>query len=158
MNEIIKIYASGPIAGCDDASCKDWREYLKEKYCISRQNPEGKVLYSKRYIQIIDPMRRDYRHLSRDMKMSTFEDQKKIVTLDKADIRRSDAMIVWTGKPFPSVGTSMEVMYAFDQGVYTITVNPNNDVLSPWLYYHSHKIVLTLDDAIDNIQKFFNEE
>jgi nucleoside 2-deoxyribosyltransferase len=142
MSEKICIYLSGPIASCSDDQCMNWREYLKDKYGDE--------------FDFIDPMRRDYRHLSRDMNMSTFKDQKKIVTKDKADICRSDAVIVWTGDPFPSVGTCQENIYAFERGKYVVTVNIKQVVLSPWLYYHSHTIVLTLDEAIDKIREFYS--
>ncbi len=129
----LKIYQSGPIANCSDEECLDWRNYLKETY-------SG--------VRFINPCRRDYRQLDRDQKLSSFEDQKKIVTLDKADIIRSDAMIVWTGLPFPSAGTSMEIMYAFEHGVYVLTVNPRGVVLSPWVYYHYNKVVPDLDTGM----------
>lgn len=144
---MLKIYQSGPIAGCDDEECISWRQDLKDRY---QDIPNAQVKF-------IDPMRRDYRQLDRDQKLSSFEDQKKIVTLDKADIIRSDAMIVWTGLPFPSAGTSMEIMYAFEHGVYVLTVNPRKVVLSPWVYYHSNKIVTDLDAAMKVILDYFNE-
>lgn len=132
---MISVYLSGPIALCDDTQCKDWRNYLKENY-------SGRFKF-------LDPMRRDYRHLDTMETQSTFEEQKKIVSLDKVDIERCDSIIVWTGKPFPSVGTSMEVIYAYERGKLVVTVNPYlNTKLSPWLYFHSHKVVNTLDDGM----------
>ena len=132
---MLKIYLSGPIALCDDYECKNWRNYLKEKYAGQ--------------FKFLDPMRRDYRHLDTMENISTFEEQKKIVSLDKVDIERCDSIIVWTGAPFPSVGTSMEVIYAYERGKLVVTVNPyENTVLSPWLYFHSHKVVNTLDDGM----------
>src|ERR1700680_3795941 len=88
-------------------------------FCSSNEDIE---LSRCRISRLIDPMRRDMRHL--ESSMSSFEEQKKIVSLDKADIIKSDAMIVWTGLPFPSAGTSMEIIYAFERGKYVITVNP----------------------------------
>lgn len=73
-------YLCGPINGCTDAECNDWRSRVKELW-------PGDTL---------DPMRRDYR--GRET-----ESYREIVELDKIDVMRSDVLIVSYDKP--SVGT-----------------------------------------------------
>lgn len=117
------IYLCGPINGCTDEECRDWRELVKQLW-------GGPTL---------DPMRRDYRGK---------EDQSvnEIVELDKIDVTNSDALLVSYDKP--SVGTSMEVLYAFERGKLVVVVAAPEVRISPWLRYHSHRIVTTYADAV----------
>lgn len=78
--KIMKIYLCGPINGCTDEECKDWREAAK-----------------KRFPETIDPMRRDYRGRETEC-------VNEIVELDKLDVNDCDVMLV--NNPKPSVGTS----------------------------------------------------
>lgn len=117
------IYLCGPINGCTDEECKDWREYVKTRWV-------GKSL---------DPMRRDYR--GREA-----ESVNEIVTLDKVDIANSHIVLVNYDRP--SVGTSMEVHMAFEWGKLVVVVCKENTNISPWLRYHSHKIVHSFDAAL----------
>lgn len=120
------IYLCGPINGCTDEECKDWRSVVKAKW-------EGRCL---------DPMRRDYR--GRET-----ESVNEIVTLDKVDIANSDALIVNYDKP--SVGTAMEVYLAFTSGKLIAVVARPETTISPWLRYHSHTIVPSFDQALNFI-------
>lgn len=110
-----RIYLCGPINGCTDEECKDWREAVKAKW------PDA-----------IDPMRRDYRG-------KEDESVKQIVELDKIDIMNCDVVLVNHDKP--SVGTSMEILYAFERGKFVVIVADHGARISPWLRYHSHAIV-----------------
>lgn len=145
---MISIYLSGPIAGCNDEQCFGWRNYLKEKY--------------KGQFKFIDPTRRDYRHLDSDAIIGDWENQKKIVTLDKIDIDRSDAIIVNTIPPFPSVGTSQEELYAYERGKLVVVVwehlGEPGKFISPWLLFHSHAVVKTLDEAIEKVKERLADE
>lgn len=109
------IYLCGPINGCTDEECKDWRELVKTKWSST-----------------IDPMRRDYRG-------KEDESVKQIVELDKIDIMNCDVVLVNYDKP--SVGTSMEILYAFERGKFVVIVADYGTRISPWLLYHSHAIV-----------------
>ena len=122
------IYLCGPINGCTDEECKDWREFIKTQW-------EGKCL---------DPMRRDYR--GREA-----ESVNEIVTLDKVDIANSDALLVNYDKP--SVGTSMEVYIAFTTGRLVVVVAAPGTNISPWLRYHSHAIKPSFADALAFIRE-----
>lgn len=58
---------------------------------------------------------------------------------------RSDVVLVNYDKP--SVGTSMEVYHAWLKHVPVIVVCREGMVISPWLRYHSTKIVHSFDEA-----------
>lgn len=58
----------------------------------------------------------------------------KIVHEDKSDIVRSDLVLMLYDRP--SVGSSMEVLFAWEQRVPVHVVNISGQVLSPWLLYH----------------------
>ena len=118
----LTVYLCGPINGCTDAEAKDWRDYVKTKLSDT-----------------IDPMRRDYRGREAECANETVE-------LDKIDVMKSDILLVNYDKP--SVGTSMEVIYAFERGKAVIVVARPEASISPWLRYHSHKIVHSFDDAV----------
>jgi nucleoside 2-deoxyribosyltransferase len=128
------IYLCGPINGCTDEECRNWREYVKERTKYSC------------YFEYLDPMRRDYRG-------KEAESVNEIVTLDKIDIANSDAILVNYDKP--SVGTSMEVYIAFSTGKLVVVVAQSDAVVSPWLRYHSHKIAHSFDEAVSFVTEFF---
>jgi nucleoside 2-deoxyribosyltransferase len=118
----------GPINGCTDAECKDWREFVKAQW-------RGPTL---------DPMRRDYRG-------KEDENFREIVEFDKIDVMNSDVVLVNYDKP--SVGTSMEVLYAFERGKLVVVVAKDGVRVSPWLRYHAHKIVNSFAAALEFIQE-----
>lgn len=121
------LYLCGPINGCTDEECKDWREYLKSKW-------DGPTL---------DPMRRDYR--GREA-----ESVNEIVEFDKIDVTNSDAILVNYDKP--SVGTSMEILYAWERGKLVVVVAREGTNISPWLRYHSHAIRPTFEGALEFVR------
>lgn len=120
----MRIYLCGPINGCTDEECKDWRLHIKQQM--------GADL-------CIDPMRRDYRGR---------EDQcvEEIVELDKIDVLQSTLVLVNYDRP--SVGTSMEVLFAWMHHKPIVVVCKPGTVISPWLHYHSNYIVNSFEDAI----------
>jgi hypothetical protein len=121
------IYLCGPINGCTDAECKDWRAAVNALW-------GGPV---------IDPMRRDYRGREGDF-------VRDIVELDKIDIMSAAALIVSFDKP--SVGASMEMLFAFERGKLIVVVARPDAVISPWLRYHSHRIVHSYEDAVAEVR------
>jgi nucleoside 2-deoxyribosyltransferase len=127
MNNVIaahkSIYLCGPINGCTDEECRDWREFIKTQW-------PGRC---------IDPMVRDYR--GRET-----EAYREIVELDKIDVADADIILVNYDKP--SVGTSMEVLFAWQIGKRVIVVCRDDAVISPWLRYHAHHICHSWDDAL----------
>lgn len=115
------IYLCGPINGCKDSECLYWRDFVKSWG-----------------FNTLDPMRRDYR----DKENENF---KEIVELDKIDIVNSDIVLVNYIRP--SVGTSMEILYAFERGKLIIIISDENLIISPWLKYHSQFIVNSFSEA-----------
>lgn len=75
----------------------------------------------------------------------------EIVDLDKRDVRNCDVVVA--SCPKPSVGTSMEVFYAWTLGKPVVAVVPDNAPVSPWLRYHSTKIVQTFKDALQFLKE-----
>lgn len=120
------IYLCGPINGCTNSECSDWRESVKTWG-----------------FKTLDPMRRDYRGKEQDC-------VKEIVELDKIDVVNSDIILVNYVKP--SVGTSMEILYAFERGKLIIVVSDKNTTISPWVKYHSQFIVNSFKEAKELIQ------
>jgi len=118
----LAVYLAGPIFQCEDHECVDWRETAK------------RTLVG---VKILDPMDRDCRG-------KTEENFRQIVEQDKADIDRCDILLVNCHKP--SSGTAMEMLYAWERKkrVYVVA---DDDVVSPWIRYHSTQILRTLADA-----------
>ncbi len=125
----MKLYLAGPIANCTDAECNDWRARVKALH------PD-----------CLDPLVRDGRHLS-----LTPDECRMIVEGDKADISSCDALLVWYVKP--TVGTSMEILYAWERHKPVIVVNVENAQLSPWITYHATGIVVTIEHALSVARK-----
>jgi nucleoside 2-deoxyribosyltransferase len=125
----MKVYLCGPINGCTDEQCKDWR--LMVETSIPGQT--------------INPMKRDYR----GRESSNY---REIVDLDKRDVREADIILV--NHPKPSVGTAMEVFYAWTLGKPVIVWTPADVSISPWLRYHSTAIVHTLGEAMVKIFEY----
>lgn len=115
--------------GCTDEECRDWREYAKQHLRCATRDP----------VEL-----RDYR--GREM-----EGMIDMVENDKADIDASDVVLVNFVKP--SVGTSMEVLYAWERGKKVMLVAPQSAVISPWLVYHSHHLFHRVEDAVAHINE-----
>jgi nucleoside 2-deoxyribosyltransferase len=124
----MKIYLAGPINGCTDAEANDWRSRVKELH--------GNVL---------DPMARDYRG-------KEAEAVGEIVEGDKADIDACDGVLVWFERP--SVGTSIEVLYAWERNKPVVIVNKTGKPISPWLAYHSFAVVENAEEALKYLNNF----
>jgi hypothetical protein len=125
------VYLCGPINDCTDSECKDWRNQVMDAL------PD---------INFLDPMVRDYR--GRELEEDVYIE---IVENDKTDILNSDVVFVYHDKP--SVGTSMEVLFAYEQGLYIIVLHITGKPLSPWMLYHSTEIVKTLEEGIEKLKK-----
>lgn len=114
------IYLCGPIHGRSDEACNLWRQRATQLW-------QGEVL---------DPMRRDARHRMKEPGVAA-----EIVEADKNDIDNCSGLLVFFDNP--SVGTSMEILYAWQKGLPIVVINdsglPENQ-LSLWLRYHASVI------------------
>ena len=133
MTATKNIYLCGPITDCDE-SAKDWRTRAKEKLA-------GRFV-------LLDPMRRDFRD-------KEIDSANEIVDFDLQDVRDADIVLVNYSKP--SIGTAMEVFYAaHDQGKFVIAFSPNDfRECSQWMVRFCTKILTSLDEAVDYIEKHF---
>ena len=124
-----KLYLAGPIADCTDEECTIWRKLVTE---------ELSNLYD-----ISDPfLRGDYRD-----NIDNRHDA-EIVEGDKKEIEDSDVILVNWWKI--SIGTSMEVLYAWELGKVIVTVTTSKH---PWLCYHSHLLFDNMNLAIETIKE-----
>lgn len=130
-----KVYLSGGIAGLSQAEASAWRNLFKD-------------LYGHEWC--LDPMRQAYKYdVINNGHVISDGVALKIVEDDLRDIREADALVVYYREP--SVGTSMEMVYAKGWGRHIITINASGkpiDHLSPWLRFHSNRIVPTLQAAV----------
>jgi nucleoside 2-deoxyribosyltransferase len=124
----VTTYLAGGINGLNDADANNWRTQARELL-------NGDVL---------DPMARDYRG-SEDANVDA------IVEGDLDDIARCDTVLAWC--PRASWGTAMEIHHAWTQGQTVVVVVPAGQPVSPWLRYHSTRLVHTLEDAVQAIHE-----
>lgn len=124
-----KLYLCGPINGCTDSECSDWRTEVKRDFPCA-----------------LDPMRRDYRGKNHE-KLAA-----EIVYYDKADILDCDAVLAYC--PHPSVGTSMEIFFAHSIGTPVHLVVPSASAASPWLTHHSVSVSESISEALKIIKTY----
>ncbi len=123
------------MADCTDEECINWREQVK-------------TALKGRY-NFLDPMVRDFRNVN------TIGKEKEIVDKDKKDIDNSDILFAYT--PKVSVGTTMEVFYAFTKrnNITVIVVCPLENP-SPWLRHHTDFFFTNLQQGVDLLLKHDN--
>ncbi len=130
----MRVYLCGPINGCNDSEANDWRTYCKDE--LDRLGHTT-----------INPMRRDYRGQEHVAGIN-----QTIVELDKIDVAACDVLLVNYTKP--SVGTAMEILFAWQLGkrVAVVAVDDHSS-LSPWLTYHAHNTFYSFRSAIKYINR-----
>ena len=87
----------------------------------------------------------------RDYRGREAECYREIVELDKRDVRSATVILVNYAKP--SVGTAMEILYAWQLGKQVVLWCAPDAVISPWLRYHCVAIVHSLDDALTKVRE-----
>lgn len=83
---------------------------------------------------------------------------KEVVTLDKAEIAASDALLVWYNPPEKGsrmTGTTMEIIHAFEKGKLVVLVTKEAN-LSAWVEYHVHRVFKDLEPAAEFMHKFYS--
>ena len=130
MPRKLRPYLAGPIAGCTDDEAAGWRDAVTEHFR-----------------KAINPMCRDYRQ------GDALAHQREIVELDKRDILRSDCVVVRWDHTKAMTGTTMEVIFAWENRVPVVLWIDPKATLSPWLAYHSTFIVHSFVDVIDAVDR-----
>jgi nucleoside 2-deoxyribosyltransferase len=129
----VRVYLAGPIANMTDSQTHDWRDTV------------GLVL-DRMGIEVIDPAKlRDFRNVP-------YPGDLAVVEPDKADIDSCDVLFAYTH--VPSVGTSMEILYAWERGKFVAIVHPDPSHASPWIHYHAHAVERSFDAAILVVSDF----
>lgn len=75
-----------------------------------------------------------------------------VVNYDKAVIKKSDFMIANITRL--SAGTSMEILFAFDNNIPVMIICEDFDLLNPWHRHHASFICENIDQGIKKIKKF----
>jgi len=125
-------YLAGPMMDCNDEEMFGWRREAKELLG-----------------DILDPTVRDYRG-------HTDEHVEEIVEMDKAEIDASTYLLAYC--PKASYGTIMEILYAWERNKKVVVVIPPGVAISPWLIYHSHIILRSVDAACIFILNDINQK
>lgn len=131
-----KIFLSGPMRGIPREIAKKWRY-------------EAETLLKDKFITV-------HAYRGREDK-EAFPDSKGAIIRDKQDIRNSDILLVNdTFKEASMIGTSMEVLYAYNMEKPIIIFGDahKNDY---WLDYHATIRVDTLQDACNVCLKLFHD-
>ena len=140
------VYLAGPVAHVDDGGA-GWREHIESRFgkVIETRNPLDKYNIPLEELDVVpgDDSGRG--------EVSVGE----IVTNDKRLIRESDAILVGY-EAVQSVGTPMEVHYAFRRG-YPVALwlrdDTDPDELSPWYRHHVSAITDSAELAVDHIRR-----
>jgi len=146
MIDATRIYLAGPIQHKEETGLKTWREVVEEKCKDSEElNP-----FNPLYMRLPDGR---FKTEIRDEKEVVHEYQEEIVESDLREIRNCEAMMVNWEKGVETAGTPMEMIYGKQHSVDVVIVF-DGDVthLSPWLNYHSDKVVDSFDEAIEYIK------
>lgn len=72
---------------------------------------------------------------------------KDIVKKDLDSINKADILVAQVLEP--SIGTSMEIFYAFTSGKRICILT---EIVSPWLMHHSNKIVKTKEELLEELR------
>ena len=78
------------------------------------------------------------------------EDAKAVVERDKAAISKCDAMIAYVDGS-RSIGTFMEIGYAYDMGTPVHLICTSGEQAHYWLKYHSDRVYLSLQEFEDSL-------
>ena len=90
-----------------------------------------------------------------DYRGNTDHNFSKIVEHDKVLIDQCDVVLVHHMKP--SVGTSMEILYAWERGKHIVVICPHK-VKSPWINYHAHAIFPDIHRALNHLRKILHAQ
>ena len=131
-----KVFLSGPIRGLPRELSMGWREEAKAQLA-----PRAITFHALR---------------GREEK-ETLPDPRVAIHRDKYDIRRADILLVNDTFPDASmIGTSMEAIYAYEQGKLVVLFGEAHKD-DYWLNYHSYVRFETLEQACSFILEHYCE-
>jgi len=126
-----KIYLSGPILGCEKKRAKKWRLNIMSKL---------KYKYD-----FIDPTTEMY-----EVEADHF---KEVVSFAEKGIEECDIVLAYI--PFYSMGTSIEIYWAYKANKKIIAVLKNTNEMSAFLKKYADIIFENLDEAYDFLEGEF---
>ena len=141
------MYGAGPITGLDYDGAQSWRDYAKEKLAekgVKLVSP----LRAKDYLRGIPALTADCAGYG---ELNCMSSPRGIMTRDHYDATRADAILVnLLGATRVSIGTVMEIAWAWDNGVPVVvameeTGNPHEHAMITEAIGFR---VTTLDEAI----------
>ncbi len=124
--------------------------YTEEE--LSGWRKEATSVFEGMGITTLNPIDRPYRNA--DYKEDPESVLPGLVESDKIDIEAADVLLANCTKI--SVGTSMEILLAWQKDKQVVVVAPEGVPLSAWIHYHSHQIFRTMEEAYDHIVSFNN--
>jgi len=124
----IQIALEGPIQGCTDAECIDWR---KEAMCLLGDDYDYH-----------NPMDLDCRGREAEM-------EAELVSFDEAGIAASDIVLVMATRPGWGTAIAVEMAYMLNKTIVTVF---SGDKPSPWLKNRSDIMVQSLEAAVETIR------
>jgi hypothetical protein len=143
------IYLCGPIDGCTPEEMHGWRDRIKYSVFLRNTIFESGAAGLAAHVPAFyyqDPTDRVYAL----KEGQDTEIIKELVLRDKFSIEQSDIVVAnlsLLGK-YRCVGSIMEIMHSFTHGKFVLTIAPLKGTVSPWIAYHSAKVVTSEDEAI----------
>ena len=125
------VYLAGPITGLSYGGCTDWRESVKEELAdvgITAMSPMRGKTYLLNETNIGD-----------SYEETLLSSQRAIVARDYFDVQRADILLVnLAGAQRVSIGTVMEIAWAYPSHKPVVLVMPKNDL------FHDHSFIREL--------------
>jgi len=142
MNINKSIYFAGTFAGRNlKELCEERLEIVKKIEAMG--------------IKVYDPLRDKAKLDAVAMEVAKQFSPNEIVYRDLDDINRADYVLaIFTN---PSIGTSCEMMYAWDRHKMIVIVSDNPAVVEhPWVKIFATKIFPTIDEALEYMRTFLS--
>jgi len=157
LRKMKAIYLCGPIAGCTEEDMRGWRERIKNHVSLQKSEtftwPERNIAEVEltSLFHYLDPTDRVYTEAEESDAIIA----KEIVLNDKYYISQSDIVLAnlsQLGK-YKCVGSIMEIIYSYGLGKYVITIMDPETPVSPWISYHSTRVVHSEQEAVDVLRE-----
>jgi len=155
MTDKPTVYLAGPVRFADDGEgglALGWRDRFEARFGdrFEVRNPLSK------YNVPLDDLRIKPGISNPNDETTVGVDE--LVRNDKQMIEGADVVLVGY-KPVRSVGTPMEVMYAYERDIPVVLWGRDGDFdLSPWYKYHVDFALGSMDDAVEWIEKKYAAE